>query len=133
MLITGHRPVGRTDRGHPARFERLRVGVRAVEGQLAGGLGIRKVLEHQFLTVLGLIRGEELGALDVQTFRQRHRAAEVHRSLDGLDRSFGPLAEVLGQLGRPRNDVVGRHDIVDGAVGQSLRRRERLALEDRDQ
>ena len=126
-------PLVAADPGHPARFERLRVGVRAVEGQLAGGLGIREVVEHQFLTGLGLIGAEELGPLDVQAFRQRHRAAEVHRPLDGFDRSFGPLAEILGQLGRPRDDVVRRHDIVDGAVGQSLRRRERLALEDRDQ
>ena len=58
-------PLVAADPGHPARFERLRVGVRAVEGQLAGGLRIRKVLEHQFLTVLGLIGLEELGALDV--------------------------------------------------------------------
>ena len=45
--------------------ERLRVGVRAVEGQLAGGLRIREVLEHQFLPDLGLIGLEELGALDM--------------------------------------------------------------------
>jgi hypothetical protein len=55
------------------------------------------------------------------------------RSLDGLDRPFSPLAEVLGKLGRPRHDVVERHDIVNRPVGQSLRRRERLALEDRDE
>ena len=46
---------------------------------------------------------------------------------------FGPLAEVLGKFGRPRDDLVGRHDLVDGPVGQRLRGRERLALEDRDQ
>ena len=120
-------------RGHPARFERLRVGVRAVEGQLAGGVRIRKVLEHQFLTVLGLIGLKKLGALDVEAFRQRHRAAEVHRPLDGFDRPFGPLSEVVGEFDRPRDDLVGRHDVVNRPIGQRLRGRERLALEDRNQ
>jgi hypothetical protein len=69
----------------------------------------------------------------MQALRQRHRAAEVHRPLDGLDRAFGPLAEVLGKFGRPRHDVVRRDDLVNGPMCQSLRRRERLALEDRDQ
>jgi hypothetical protein len=36
-----------------------------VQGQLADGRRIRKVLEHQFLTYLGLIGAEELGALDM--------------------------------------------------------------------
>jgi hypothetical protein len=90
-------------------------------------------LEHQCLPLLGLIGAEKLGALDMEAFRQRHRAAEVHRPLDGLDRPFGPLAEVLGKFGRPRDDVVRRHDLVNGPIGQSLRWRERLALEDRDQ
>src|SRR5215210_9100714 len=55
-----HRLVRRAAPRYPARFERSRVGVRVVEGQLAGGLRGRKVVDHQILGVLRLICDEEL-------------------------------------------------------------------------
>src|SRR6266540_3046356 len=84
-VIASSPPVRRAAPRHPARFERSRVRVRVVEGQLAGGVCGLHVLEHQVLAVFRLICHEELGALDVQAFRKRHRAAEVHRLLDRGD------------------------------------------------
>ena len=48
-------------------------------------------------------------------------------------RPLWPLAEVLGKFGRPRDDVLRRHHLVDGPVGQRLRGRERLTLENGNQ
>src|SRR6516162_3207457 len=40
---------------------------------------------------------------------------------------------MLGQLDRPRDDVVRADDLVDGTIGQRLRGSERLALQNRHQ
>jgi hypothetical protein len=40
---------------------------------------------------------------------------------------------VFCKFGRPRDDLVRRADLVDGPVGQRLRGRERLAIEDGNQ
>ena len=90
-------------------------------------------MEHQFLALLGLIGAEKLGALDVQAFGQRHRAAEVHRALDGRDRPLVRKPKYSASSIARVTTSSRRHDLVDGPVGQRLRGRERLALEDRDQ
>ena len=46
---------------------------------------------------------------------------------------FWPRAEVLREFDRPRDDLLLRDNFVDRSVGERLRGRERLALEDRNQ
>jgi hypothetical protein len=130
MVVT--RPPSSGDQAHgpiraPART------CRGYRGQLTGGVCGRKVLEHQTLSVGRLIGDEKLGALDVQAFRQRHRAAEGHRAFDSCDWALWSRAEVFGKFGRPRDDPILRDELVDGPMGESLRGRKRLPLKNGNQ
>src|SRR4029450_13198000 len=126
-------PVRRAATGHTARFKRSRVSVGVIEGQRTGRVCSCKVAEHQILSLLRLIGDQELGALDVQALRQRHRSAEVHRPFDRGDCAPWPRTEVFREFDRPRDDLFLRDKFVDGSVGERLRGRERLALEDGNQ
>src|SRR3954453_22482071 len=106
---------GSCDASEAPGYERLLVGGRVVQRQVARLLGAPHVGEHRLLGAGTGERREELGGLDVESFLEAGRAADVGGTLDRGDGELQSLGESVGERDRTVDELVGRDDLVDVA------------------
>ena len=85
------------DASEAAGFERLLVGGSVVQRQVARLLGAPHVGEHRRLRAGAGERREELGVLDVESFLEAERAADVGGALDRGDGELQSLGEPVAE------------------------------------
>src|SRR3954453_19262812 len=122
---------GSCDASEAPGYERLLVGGRVVQRQIARLLGAPHVGEHRLLGAGTGERREELGVPDVESFLEAQRAADVGGTLDRGDGELQSLREAGGERERVVDQLAGRDDLVDIADLRRVFGSEATAVEHR--